>query len=64
MDGNGCGICRLSSERGLIPGDLSLWSGHRRAPLVGCLHPRGSTSKLACNGKKSRHRHNANKSIE
>ena len=47
MEGSGCGMWRLS-ERGLMPGDLSLWSGHLRAPLLGCLHPRGSISKLAC----------------
>lgn len=45
MDGNGCG--RLSSERGLMPGDLSLASGHLRGALIGALQPRGSISRLA-----------------
>jgi hypothetical protein len=40
-------MCRLRCERGFIPGDLSFASGHFRGALMGCLQPRGSTSKLA-----------------
>lgn len=48
MEGSGCGMCRLSSERGFTPGDLSFASGHFLAALMGCLHPRGSISRLSC----------------